>query len=245
MTDIHGEIRSLLAAYVMDAVPEDEVPAIRAHILSCEECFQEAESYAESLGALAASAEPVRLPAGFADRVVQAAVGQAAVGDAVAGQAAGTVGAGRETTPSVPWFRRSFVLSAAAVLGALVLVVATASLVTSIQREREYERIVAALVKDEGTFHLEGPGGAAAVISSSDGGTTLVALNLGEAPEGSDYQLWLMKDGVPTPSETFDGSGSIAIVESSDDLELYDGAAITVEPDGGSPQPTTEPVLSS
>lgn len=234
MSDIHGEIRSLIASYVMGAVPEDEIPAIRAHILTCEECFQEAESYAESLGALAAVAEPVRLPDGFADRVVRAAVGTAAVG---------TEAVEAEKAPRTPWFRRTFLVAAG--VAALALVVAAASLVTSVQREREYERIVAALVKDDGSFHLQGPGGAAAVVSSDDGGTTLVALNLGEAPAGSDYQLWLMKDGVPTPSETFDGAGSIVIIESDAELDLYDGAAITVEPDGGSQQPTTEPVLSS
>lgn len=230
MTNIHDEIRSLLAAYVMDAVPAEEVPAIRAHILSCEECFEEADSYAESLAALASSVQPVPVPAGFADRVVQAAIGdpEPAVVD-----------------PSrAPWFRKIALRSLAA-LGAVILVVTSVSLVGSLRAQHRYERIVASLVRADDAFHLQGPGGAAAVVAASDGGTTLVALNLGEAPEGRDYQLWLMKDGVPTASDTFDVSGSVVIVDSDDTLTGYDGAAITVEPDGGSSQPTTEPVLST
>lgn len=237
MSDIHGEIRSLLAAYVMDAVPAEEIPAIRAHILSCEECFQEADGYAESLAALAASADPSPLPAGFADRVVQAAIGPSE-------QETTPANAGRADLARPPWFRR-VALSTGAAFVVVVVAVAGVSLVNSLQREREYERIVASLIQEEGALHLEGPGGAAAVIAPTEGGSTLVALDLGEAPEGSDYQLWLMKDGVPTPSETFDVSGSIVIVDSVDALDSYDGAAITVEPDGGSTQPTTEPVLST
>jgi anti-sigma-K factor RskA len=229
MTNIHEEIRSLLAAYVLDAVPADEVPAIRAHILSCEECFAEADSYAESLAALSGSVDASPLPEGFADRVVRAAIGESAVVPAKVRS---------------PWFRR-MALRAVAGLAALLLVVTSVSLIGFIQRQRTYERIVASLIRDDDALRLQGPGGATAVVATSDSGATLVAINLGDAPEGSDYQLWLMKDGVPTPSETFDASGSVVIVDSVDSLEGFDGAAITVEPDGGSPQPTTEPILSS
>lgn len=230
MTNIHAEIRSLLAAYVMDAVPADEVPAIRAHIISCEECFEEADSYAESLAALAASTDPVTVPAGFADRVVSAAMGESEPS--------------RAKLARPPWFRRA-VLRSGAALAAAVLVVTSFTLASSIQRQRQYERIVTSLVRNDGAFRLRGPGGAAAVVVPGDGSTTLVVMNLGDAPEGSDYQLWLMKDGVATPSETFDVSGSIVIVDSEQSLDRFDGAAITVEPDGGSSQPTTEPVLTT
>src|SRR5688572_17617018 len=115
MSDIHGEIRSLLAAYVMDAVPAEEIPAIRAHILSCEECFQEAESYAETLTALAASADPVPVPAGFADRVVAAAVGSPE-------QESSPAQSGRASGTRLPWWRR-VALPAGAALAVVVVAV--------------------------------------------------------------------------------------------------------------------------
>lgn len=232
MNKIHDRIQSLIAAYAMGAVPEDEVPAIRSHILSCEACFAEAESYTEALAVLAVSVDPVDLPRGFAGRVLQAARGDATT-PAPRPKAASRGRLWRVLVPGV------------AVLAVISLLGTTAALVRSIDRQRQYEAVVASLVSDPEALSLEGPGGAEAVLASSDDGLVLVAVDLGEAPRGRDYQLWLMKDGLPTPGVTFDVDDSVAVVESIGDLASYDGAAITVEPDGGSSQPTTEPVLSS
>lgn len=233
MTDAHEEIQSLIAAYAMGAVPEDEVPAIRAHILSCEICFAEAESYTDVLSMLAASVPSVPLPAGFAERVAAAARGESPEA------APGT---------SVPsrrrWTWRS-VMPAAALLSVLSLIGTSVALVRSADREREYMSAVASLVRDPDAFTLEGPGGAEARLASTGEGLVLVAVDLGEAPAARDYQLWLIKDGVPTPGVTFDAGGSVVLVEAAQDLEGYEGAAITVEPEGGSRRPTTDPVLST
>lgn len=230
MNDIHESIESLIAAYAMGAVPEEEVPAIRAHILSCEACFAEAESYTEALAALATSVAPASVPEGFADRVLTKARGEPV------SPARGT-GAGRR-------FRRALA-PVVAVVATIFLLGTTVALLRATDREREYQRVVASLARDPDAFSLEGPGGAEAMLASSDGGLVLVAVDLGEAPRGRDYQLWLIKDGVPTPGVTFDVTESIVVVESDEDLDAYEGAAITVEPDGGSRQPTTDPVLST
>ena len=230
MNEIHDRIASLIAAYSMGAVPEDEVPAIRAHILSCEACFAEAESYTESLAFLATSVEPVPLPKGFTDRVLSE------IRDESAAPAPKRARSGRMWRVLVPG------IAAAAILS---LVVTTVALVRSAEREREYQRVVASIVRDPDAFSLQGPGGAEAVLASSDEGSVLVAVDLGEAPRGRDYQLWLIKDGVPTSAATFDVAESVVVIESDTELESFEGAAITVEPDGGSPQPTTDPVLST
>ncbi|MGH7499269.1 MAG: anti-sigma factor domain-containing protein, partial [Gemmatimonadales bacterium] len=65
-------------------------------------------------------------------------------------------------------------------------------------------------------------------------------------PGGQEYQLWFIKDGKPIPSVTFKpGPGGRAKVEK---IPVPGGgavsaAAITVEPAGGSPAPTSTPVL--
>ena len=65
-------------------------------------------------------------------------------------------------------------------------------------------------------------------------------------PSGQEYQLWFIKDGKPIPSVTFKpGPGGRAKVEK---IPVPGGgavsaAAITVEPAGGSPAPTSTPVL--
>lgn len=73
------------------------------------------------------------------------------------------------------------------------------------------------------------------------------AFRLPPVPGGRVYQLWLMpKQGNPIPSQTFnteaDGRGLIESVEVPAGADLS-GFALTVEPAGGSPQPTTTPML--
>ena len=230
MSDIHDRIESVIAAYAMGAVPEDEVPAIRAHILSCEVCFVEAESYTEVLAALATSIEPVPLPKGFTERVLNEARGELPA-------------APKEVARTRTW--RRLLVPGLAVLAVLSLFGTTLALFGSLNRQNEYERVVASLVRDPDALELDGPGGAEGVLASTNEGSVLVTVDLGEAPRGRDYQLWLIKDGVPTPSETFDVTGSVFVIETKLDVGSFEGAAVTVEPEGGSQQPTTDPVLST
>jgi anti-sigma factor RsiW len=75
----HEEMKELIAAYVVGAVPPDEVPTVRAHILSCEECLAEADGYSEAAAALALTVEAVEPPSGFVDRVMAQIDGAAPV----------------------------------------------------------------------------------------------------------------------------------------------------------------------
>ena len=232
MNDIHEEIHSVLAAYVMSAVPEDEVPAIRAHILSCEKCFEEAERFAAALTVIPESIEAEPLPEGFADRVVTAAVGD---------EPAPETHKKKRWVPSLRWSLAG--LAGTAMI--IALVVATVALVSANNRMNEYRAAVAAVVHDPDARTLGGAGGAEGVIATTDGGAVLVVADLGEAPTNRDYQLWLIEDGVPVPAETFDASGSVVVVNSQHSFDESDGAAVTVEPEGGSSEPTTDPVLST
>jgi anti-sigma-K factor RskA len=64
-------------------------------------------------------------------------------------------------------------------------------------------------------------------------------------PEGRAYQLWFIKDGAPVPSVTFkpepDGHVSVEQIPVPAEGEVS-AAAVTVEPESGSTQPTT-PIL--
>lgn len=230
MTNTHDQIHSLIAAYAIGAVPEEEIPAIRAHILTCDQCFGEAESYASSLAALTETVEPAPLSKDFADRVLKEALGDREPSAA--------------RTRWLPRLRPA-ALRAVAAVAIVALLAVSASYVRSVDRGRDYQRVLTALVRDPNALTLRGPGGAEAIIASTNEGTVLAAVDLGEAPDGRVYQLWLMDDGVPVPDITFDATDAVVIVESTRSLEDFDGAAVTVEPEGGSELPTTNPVLSS
>jgi anti-sigma-K factor RskA len=61
-------------------------------------------------------------------------------------------------------------------------------------------------------------------------------------PQGRAYQLWFIKDGAPVPSVTFrpEATGHVLVegIEVPADGEIT-AAALTVEPESGSPQPTS------
>jgi len=74
----------------------------------------------------------------------------------------------------------------------------------------------------------------------------VAAQNLPPLPEGRTFQLWGIRgDDAPVSLGTFEtGPQGDALVTLSADLaDDYDVSAITEEPAGGSPQPTTTPFL--
>jgi anti-sigma-K factor RskA len=70
----------------------------------------------------------------------------------------------------------------------------------------------------------------------------LHGFRLDSVPAGRAYQLWFIKDGTPVPSITFrpepTGHAMVERIEVPADGEVS-AAALTVEPEAGSPQPTS------
>lgn len=237
----HEEVKDLVGAYVLGAVPEGEAQLVRAHILSCDECLAEADSYMAPAGSLALAVEPVDPPAGFADRVMAAALGTA--------EAEGPRPLDRDEGAKVvrgPWTGAWRNLAVAATIAALL--VASVSVFGAIRATRELDETQAALTallhSDEG-MALQGSGGAVARIVPTFRGATMIATGFDEAPARHVYQVWLMKDGTPVSAGLFDGSQDVSIIEMEAELSRFEAAAITIEPDGGSAGPTTEPILTS
>jgi anti-sigma-K factor RskA len=86
----------------------------------------------------------------------------------------------------------------------------------------------------------------ATVYWNKQGHKWLVSADLPRPPEGKAYQLWFITPGGPVsaglmkPDETGHG---FMVVNVPSDAETIVAAAITLEPEGGSPQPTS-PVLA-
>lgn len=86
-------------------------------------------------------------------------------------------------------------------------------------------------------------GGTATIVRSpSLGKAVLVGTDLPALGQGKTYQLWLQsKDSAFTSAGLVPGSGDQVVVLEGSAADAA-GAGITVEPAGGSNQPTTEPV---
>ena len=232
MKGTHEEVKDMIASYVLGAVPEEEMPMIRSHIISCELCMEEAESYSRVTSSLAHAIDPVPLPEGFAERTLA------------------KVGENRDSLQpaSVPARRWSlgWVLSTAALV---LVIVASAFVLWQTRSELDTNKqIVAALLEEEGV-PLQGEG-VGRIVATEDG-TKFVAEGLDPAPEGKVYQLWKMSDGCPTGNDctigsagTFAVENGLVVADAEGSLSEFSEAAVTLEVREVD-APTTEPVMAS
>jgi anti-sigma-K factor RskA len=224
----HEEIKDLVAAYVLGAVAREEVPLVRAHILSCDDCMAEADLLAEVAGNLALAVEDEPLPEGFADRVLEQVAGPST------------------TTAPVSKERRRWIFLPAFAGVALVLAIAvlSANLFQTRGELDRRDRAISALLRSENGMELRGTGASGKVVPTASGSYFVVA-GLHEAPRNHTYQLWLIDEEGPTSAGTFDVTDGVALIELEHSLEGYGTVAVTVEPAGGSPGPTSDPILIS
>ena len=83
----------------------------------------------------------------------------------------------------------------------------------------------------------------AGLLTLKDDQAVLVAENMPPAPEGKTYQIWVIKGDTPQPSGLFEPKGDSIAAVVENPVEGADAVAVTVEPEGGSKEPTTEPML--
>jgi anti-sigma-K factor RskA len=83
------------------------------------------------------------------------------------------------------------------------------------------------------------------VWSGELGLSALLIEDLPPLPAGKDYQLWYMNEGGAFSAGTFDSSGEGTVwrvLEGT--MKAGDQVGVTVEPDGGSDEPTTDPIVA-
>lgn len=143
-------------------------------------------------------------------------------------------------------FRSSGVAAAAAAV-AVVAVVAAGTVVGQRLGDGPSRDGTPAWVEDARTVSLEGSEGVDARFASHperDDGLLLVDGLEPVDPERSTYQVWLFHDEQPVPAGVFtpdeDGTAQVPATARVTGAELV---AVTVEPPGGSAQPTSEPIL--
>lgn len=250
----HPDMHSLTGAYAMDALDEDERRAFEAHLVDCDTCRDEVEGFRATTAALGdATAEPP--PAHLRESVLAAIseTPQEAPAPAPAPERpVALLGGARDAArggarPTRAWMDR-LVLPAAAVLA---LVVAGMSVVIGNLNQRVDELSVASDVADVvaapdlQTWEAEmADGGTARVMwSASRGEGWFVADEMRPADEGKTYELWVIDDEGPAPAGLFDAHDGRALHSFTGDMEDAAAIGVTLEPESGSPAPTTDPLV--
>ena len=224
----HDELKALVAPYVLGALSPDEVRTVRAHILTCDDCMSEADSFSSTASMLAMAVDDAPVPRGFVENVITEAIASSGTAPSAT------------VEPRRRWSLIPALMGAASVLMIVVLSVALVQTRSDLGR---HQKVVSALVRDDGV-QLNGDGAVAKMVPAGDGGL-FVAAGLAEAPQEHTYQLWLVKDGVATSAGTFEVEDGEAILETDTSFEGFGAVAVTVEPDGGSSTPTSKPIMTS
>lgn len=241
---MNDDIHSLVGAYVLDAVTADERIVFERHLRVCEACRIEVGELSALLEDLAATAraEP---PTSVRRSVLDAIDGVRPLPPMTTTERAddGTTPAPIHRSTGTRNLRRFWPMVAAAVI---LLIGSIAAVVLSSNSGSHRSPADAVLRADDARWIEQDLDAfrASVVASRSRDAAVLVADDLPPAPPGRTYQLWSQRPGI--------GMQPAGFVSGSDDGSnvLLDGplgdataVGVTVEPAGGSSEPTSEPIL--
>ena len=236
MDNRHEEIKALIAPYALGAMPAEEEAIMRSHILGCDECRAEVESFGPVTSALSLAIDPVTLPDGFVERTLAKA------------------GEGRPATAPAPTPIRKRSLAWVFSAAALVLVLAVGAWLTLGSTGGAPDSDQVAELLDRPGLELNAKDGdVQAKVVETDDGTKFVARGLDPAPEGKVYELWKMTETcIPgnkgpcdvEPAGTFEVEDGLVVAEFEGGLEDFDAAAVTIEEEVVD-APKGPPVLAS
>ena len=249
----HPELVESAAAYALGALDADARGPFEAHLATCPECRAELSAHREVVGWLALAAPPARAAndAALRARILQEA------------RSVRPISAGvrrRESARYLTWGAAAASLIFAAVVG------------QAWRRERgESERLADSLaearadlaVRDSTLAAFFGPEVHVVSLSESAGSPAarvfwnhtrkvfiVTAFNIPTPPPGRTYQLWAIRKGkAPISMGTFDtdargrATAMVPVPAEITDAGFIDNCALTLEPEGGSAQPTETPRL--
>ncbi|WP_308379950.1 anti-sigma factor [Streptomyces sp. ISL-43] len=237
------ELHTLTAAYVLDALGQGEREAFSRHLARCEPCSGDVAGFSATAGRLAAAvalAPPPHMKTAVLDRIETVRRLPPGVG---VRRAAGFL-------DRLPRKAGAFVV-AAALAGAAVFGGAALHQTGQADRAREDARQAVArsqelravvTAPDARTVHGRTSGGAAATVITSPARDRAVFLTdrLPAAGAGRTYQLWLADHGTMRPAGFLAGDGAAVLAGG---LGTATAVGLTLEPAGGSPRPTTSPLV--
>ncbi|XKK60792.1 anti-sigma factor [Streptomyces sp. ARC32] len=248
-----------VGAYVLHALPPDEAAAFEKHLANCAACRREVEELSGTAALLGAAEARTPSPE-LRDRVLGLIAGvrqergslREPLGARTRQGAPGRTG-GAEEQRYRRRARRLGLALAASVAAAAALGGATwwqHSEADSARREaaaahaagQELADVLAAPDATISTAELPHDATASVIASRAQEQAAFVASGLPPLDGGRVYELWYEEAGAFRPAGLLAGTGGRQAHILEGPLEGATAVGITVEPSGGSPQPTTDPL---
>lgn len=229
------ELHALVGAYAIDALDDIERRRFEDHLAECGSCARETRGLREAaahLGTAVALPPPPRLREKVMADVARVRPLPPRLSD---------IRARRSRTP---WL---FTLAAAACLVVVAgfLGVATVRAQDRAERAEAASRQIIDVLAAPDARQASGrasTGGSGTVVASRAQGQAVVVLaGVPQLPVSQTYELWLMGPSKPRPAGLVRDAGTPVIATGLGDATQV---GVTVEPAGGSPEPTSVPVLT-
>jgi len=251
-----GELHGLAGAYALDALDGPELDRFTRHLQHCSTCENEIRGFRETAArlALAVAAPP---PAELRARVLSAVAITRQLPPEVATAPAGRAAPGRAARrPARPdaglrrtWLPRMATLAAAAgVIAAVLLGVAQSATQHRLTQAEAQNRAMAAVLAapDARLVAVRTTTGGMATVVVSPAHRSLIVTTEGlpALAGGKVYELWFINSRAARPAGLLPApSGGHTSPFLASGLARGDKVALTVEPAGGTKQPTTKPIL--
>jgi anti-sigma-K factor RskA len=220
-------VDELIYGQALYALSPEEEEQVALHVAECERCrrrLREAEAVAASLAYAVPAVDP---PPDLRARVLES------VEPVVEAAAAGAQAPTPPRRARIAWWPRFAAIAvpalAVAVVGLVLWSVSLRSDLSSLHGDLQHARVARM-------------GALGSVVTSSSGRSTLFA-SVPAAPAGKTYEAWVIHGKVAVPAGIFQGGGKLQLVLTTP-ARPGDVIAITVEPAGGTRQPTTAPIAN-
>ena len=218
-------IHDLTAAYALDALDAEDEERYELHLTTCWRCREELAGLRDPVAALAHGVPSPEPPPELRERILEAVRAERSTVVPIRRRVPAALGAGAAVAATV----------------AIALGLWAASVSSDLDRERS---LLAILADPEAkTIPLDGANGR--VVVTDTGEAALVVSGLPTAPEGKTYELWVAEGDRMLPAGVFDAKGERDVVRLTRPVPRGSGIAVTVEDDGGTDAPTSDPIFTA
>lgn len=228
------DLHHLLAPYALDALEADDRSRFEAHLALCEQCRVELVGFLSTAARLG-EAEAVSPPPELRERLLTMAASTPQERPVTA----------LTQRSRVRWVAPRLALAAAVAAA----VVGIGGYVAEHERaddvRADQARLTAVMSAPDATTTESaavGGGEVRIIASPANNAAVVIGSSLAELGQDKTYQVWRMHDGTPTSVGLLGRGPGVLYV---DGIKGADAFAVTVEPSGGSPEPTSDPIVAT